>query len=189
MPGMEAGSVAWPRSFRPDDRPETTRPSDSWAFERACPGCGFVPNNLRLGFRGIIRTLDRLGIEPDVEFFEAGEFDEKLVAKWRHYLWPLDALRETGRELLKKINRSRVKLKTMPPAHAVVESYLVVKRGVVSSDHGPFTAPRNSRRLRENRSYRGDAGIRRDRPPDLDGKLRRPETRRHPVASSAGKDE
>ncbi len=89
------------------------------------PGLWIRPNNLRLGFRGIIKTLDQLGIESGAKFFEARKFKEKLEEKWRHCLWPLDELNKTGREILEKISRSRLKLKNMPPAQAVVESYLV----------------------------------------------------------------
>lgn len=99
-------------------------------FKEGLTGLWIRPNNLRLDVSGVARLLERFGLENGTELYKAEAFREKLDEQWRRYLWPIEDLKASGVEILKKIEKSRLKLSSMPLENAVVESFLVGSEAV-----------------------------------------------------------
>ena len=94
-------------------------------FKEGKPGLWVRPSNLAIGLNGVITLLEKMGLEPGAEFFNARCFRENLEEQWRRFLWPLDQLTESANSILEKIERSKKNLLEKPLENAVVESYLI----------------------------------------------------------------
>ena len=117
--------VHHPRGGGRSVRRRSQRALARFGFREGLEGLWVRPDNLRAARASIVADLAELGLMPGAETFVGRGFAAATEAGLRGTLWPLARLRAGWSDALAALERSRGRLRALPPGEALVESFLV----------------------------------------------------------------
>lgn len=98
-------------------------------FRALAPGLEIRPDNLAGGIAVVRTRLAALGLVPAAPVFVLSDLDATTASRARR-LWDAGALATTYRDLRTALERSEARLASLPPARAMVESFLLGGRAI-----------------------------------------------------------
>jgi phenylacetic acid degradation operon negative regulatory protein len=91
-------------------------------FREGLPQLWVRPNNLTLGLAEIRELQIHQGMDTDSEIFLGGRFSPRHVEMWKRDLWPEAEIIRISKAAREQLERSMVRLESLPVKKALVES-------------------------------------------------------------------